>query len=175
MIAPFKDRIALGSVTAVSYKNRQYKIKFHDNRYYSKNIVFATDIEWSRHFADIKKTNKPVSTNMIHIKGKPKNIIARKKYHLFSPLEDVQAIANLQDGTYLLYYKQKPPHPDKYFFDPQILASHFWDPAGTINGHTLIEINRGNNMYIIGDYNVAGLEDSYITGIYCANQIIQLH
>jgi len=49
---------------------------------------------------------------------------------------------------------------------------HYWDPVGTINGHTLIESNRGNNLYLIGDYNVAGLEESYTTGIYAANQII---
>ncbi len=54
-----------------------------------------------------------------------------------------------------------------------ILAHHFWNPAGTINGHNLIESNRRNNMFLIGDYNVAGLEESYISGIYAANQIIQ--
>jgi hypothetical protein len=26
-------------------------------------------------------------------------------------------------------------------------------------------------MFLIGDYNIAGLEESYITGLYCANQI----
>jgi len=174
MIAPFQDQIALGSVTDVRYKNGYYKIKFNDQRFSSKNIVFATDIRLSQRFAGVKETNKPISTNMLHIKGKPKDIVARKKYHLFSPIGDVQAIADLQDGTYLLYYKQKRPKLEEYFFNPQVLASHFWDFAGTINGHTLIETNRGNNMYLIGDYNVAGLEESYITGLYCANQIIQL-
>jgi hypothetical protein len=60
-----------------------------------------------------------------------------------------------------------------YFSRYQIIDSHFWNPAGTINGHELIETNRGNNMYLIGDFNVAGLEESYITGLYCANQIIK--
>ncbi len=60
----------------------------------------------------------------------------------------------------------------EYFENPKIIDHHYWDPAGTINGHTLIESNRGNNMYLIGDFNVCGLEESYITGIYAANQII---
>ena len=55
----------------------------------------------------------------------------------------------------------------------KIIANHSWDPAGTINGHKLIECNRGNNMYLIGDYNIAGLEESFITGLYSANQIIK--
>ena len=60
----------------------------------------------------------------------------------------------------------------EYFENPKIIDHHYWDPAGTINGHTLIESNRGNNMYLIGDFNVCGLEESYITGIYAANRIV---
>ena len=175
MIEPFRDKIVLDCVTEVQFKNGQYKIKSNDNIFYAKNVVLATEISTSQHFADVKKTNKPVSNHMLHIKGVPKDIIARKKYQLFSSGGDVQAIADLQNGTYLFYYKHKYPLIEKYFFESQVIASHFWDPAGTINGHTLIESNRGNNMYLIGDFNVAGLEESYITGIYGANQIIQSH
>jgi len=28
-------------------------------------------------------------------------------------------------------------------------------------------------MFLIGDYNIAGLEESYITGLFAANQIIK--
>ena len=100
-------------------------------------------------------------------------IITRKKYQLFSSPSNVQAIANLKYSTYLLYYKHESPPLKNFFLNPQIIARKSWDPAGTINGHILIESNRGNNMYLIGDFNVAGLEESYITGIYCANQINQ--
>jgi len=173
MIEPFRDKIVLDCVTEVQFKNGQYKIKSNDNIFYAKNVVLATEISTSQHFADVKKTNKPVSNHMLHIKGVPKDIIARKKYQLFSSGGDVQAIDDLQTGTYLFYYKHKHPLIEKYFFEAQVIASHFWDPAGTINGHTLIESNRGNNMYLIGDYNISGLEESYITGLYSANQIIQ--
>ena len=101
-------------------------------------------------------------------------IIKRKKYHFFSYPSNVQAIADLTDGTYLFYYKRNPPPLRHFFHNPCIIAQKTWDPAGTINGHILIDSNRGNNMYLIGDYNVAGLEESYITGLYCANQINQL-
>jgi len=175
MIEPFQDKIVLGCVTDVQFKNGQYKIKSNDNIFYAKNVVLATEISSSQHFAGVKKTNKPVSTHMLHIKGTPKDIVARKKYQMFSSSSDVQAIADLQDGTYLFYYKHKHPPLEKYFSESQVIASHFWDPAGTINGHTLIENNRGNNMSLIGDFNVVGLEESYITGIYGANQIIHLH
>ncbi len=172
MIQPFHKNILTGHVDDINYKNEKYKIKVNGKVFQSKNIVLATQINWSKQFVGIDKTNLPVSTNMLHIKGNPKKIISRKSFHLFSPSNSLQAIANLKDGTFLFYYKDKQPNLKHFFNNPKVLAYQYWNPAGTINGHNLIESNRGNNMYLIGDYNIAGLEESYITGIYAANQII---
>ncbi|MCK5030593.1 MAG: hypothetical protein KAR64_03940, partial [Thermoplasmatales archaeon] len=76
---------------------------------------------------------------------------------------------------YLFYYKNEPPPLKNYFKKFQVIAHKLWSPAGTINGCILIESNRGNNMYLIGDYNIAGLEETYITGLFSANKIIQFH
>ena len=172
MIKPFKEKIINSSVKDIKYKENSYRIKFDRNTAYAKNVVLATEINWSKNFAGVNKVNKPVSTNMLHITGIPKNNFSRKSYHLFTPPCKVQAIANLKDGTYLFYYTGEHPHLGDFFKNPEIIAHHYWNPAGTINGHNLIESNRGKNLYLIGDYNVAGLEESYITGIYAANQII---
>jgi len=172
MIEPFKNKIVNNFVKDVKYKNKIYEIKFDENIMHAKNIVLATEINWSKNFIKIKKVNKPVSTNMLHVKGVPTVNYSSKLYHLFTPPSNVQAIANLNDETYLLYYKNERPNLNVFFKDPEIIAHHFWNPAGTIDGHNLIESNRGKNLFLIGDYNVAGLEESYITGIFAANQII---
>ncbi|KYK24719.1 hypothetical protein AYK24_05780 [Thermoplasmatales archaeon SG8-52-4] len=173
MTESFNHKILLDRVESIEYKNQKYLIKLKKSKISTKNLVLATEINWSKKIAGIKKTNKPVSTHMYHIKGTPKDVISKKRYHLFSSNNNVQAVADLKDGTYLFYYKEKKPSLDKYFSKFEIIDSHFWNPAGTINGHELIETNRGNNMYLIGDFNIAGLEESYITGLYCANQIIK--
>jgi hypothetical protein len=172
MIQPFQNNLLISHVEDIIYKNKQYKIRANGDIFQSKNIVLATQIDWSKQFAGVEKTNLPISTNMLHIKGNPKKIISRKKYHVFSPPSNVQAIANLNDGTYLFYYKVKQPELTHFFNNPKILAHKYWNPVATINGHNLIESNRGNNMYLIGDFNIAGLEEAYSTGIYAANQII---
>ncbi len=172
MIEPFKEKIINSTVKDVKYKDGIYKIKYDESIMHAKNVVLATEITFSKNFTGIKKINKPVSTNMLHIKGIATTKFSRKIYHLFTPPSNVQAIADLKDGTYLLYYQNERPNLNDYFKDPEIIAHQYWNPAGTINGHNLIESNRGNNLYLIGDYNVAGLEESFITGIYAANQII---
>jgi hypothetical protein len=173
MIKSFKNKIIIDRIYEIKYKNNTYKIKSRNNIYYCKNLVLATPITFSKKFANISKINKPIDTNMLHVKGIPQKIYKKKKYHLFYPYNEVQAIANLNDGTYLTYYREKIPNLNKYFINYKILFEHNWSPAGTINGHFLIESNRGNNMYIIGDYNIAGLEEAYITGIFAANNIIK--
>jgi uncharacterized protein with NAD-binding domain and iron-sulfur cluster len=173
IINSFKNRILKGLVNNIERKNDKYYIKTEKKIIHSKNIVFATHIDWSKKFLNIKKTNIPVATNMIHLRGIPRFNYTNKLYHLFTPPYNTQSIANLNDGTFLYYFKNKPPNLDVFFKDYEIIGQHYWNPAGTINGHVLIESNRGKNQYLIGDYNIAGLEESYITGIYAANQIIK--
>jgi hypothetical protein len=172
MIKSFKDKILIGCVTDIKFKNNKYEIKSNNKVYYCKNIVLATPITWSKNFVKIKKINKSISTNMLHIEGAIQEKFSKKLYHLFSPFENVQAIADLKNGTYLTYYKKELPNLKKIFKKHKIIYEHFWNPAGTINGNNLIECYRGNNMYLIGDYNIAGLEEAFITGLYAANQII---
>jgi glycine/D-amino acid oxidase-like deaminating enzyme len=172
MTSSFQDSILIDSATDINRTHDHYKIKTNTDTFLAKNLVIATEISWSSKFAGIKEMNTPVSTHMIHIRGTPRSMIARKKYQLFCHPSIVQSIADLGDGTYLFYYKDTQPPLENYFHNPQVITHHFWDPAGRIHGHVLIESNRGKNMYLIGDYNIAGLEETYITGIYAANHII---
>ena len=172
MIKPFFDNLIIDKVDNIIYKNGLYKIKICDSHIISENIILATDILWSKYFAGVDNTNLPIKTNMYYIKGIPKTIISNKKYHLFKPDSNIQAIANLNNGFFLFYYKNKKPLLQNFFDRYRVIESKAWDCAGTINGHTLIESNRDRNMYLIGDYNIAGLEEAYITGLYAANQII---
>jgi len=173
MINSFRKNIIKASVKNIKRKNNLYEINYNYKIIQVKNVVLATQINWSKNILNITKTNKSVDTNMFHIKGIPKEGYSKKLYHLFTPPDNTQAIANLNDGTFLFYYKKNPPDLNKYFSNSSIIDKHKWSPAGTINGHELIESNRGFNMYLIGDYNIAGLEESFITGIYAANQIIK--
>jgi hypothetical protein len=172
MTSSFQEKIIVDTATDINRTADQYKIKTNTDTFLAKNLVLATEISWSGQFARIQEMNTPVSTHMLHLRGTPKRMIARKKYQLFCHPSIVQSIADLGDGTYLFYYKDTQPPLENYFNNPQVITHHFWDPAGRIHGHVLIESNRGKNMYLIGDYNIAGLEETYITGIYAANHII---
>ena len=61
MIKTFQDKIKIGSVTDIKFKDDKYKIKTADAILYSKNIVLATEISWSKSFANVKKVNRSVT------------------------------------------------------------------------------------------------------------------
>jgi len=174
MIDSFKDKIKIDTVKNLEFKNGLYKIYMEEKTIIAKKVVLATQINWSKNFCAISKTNKSISTNMLHVKGDLIIKHSQKLYHLFTPPSNTQAIANLKDGSFLFYFKENQPNLDNYSLNPKVLAHHFWNPAGTINGHNLIECKRSENLYLIGDYNIAGLEESYITGLYAANNILQI-
>ena len=167
----FQEKIQIDSVNSIHSTADQHKIKTIKETFIAKNLMLATELSWSSRFLGITEMNTAVSTHMMHIRGTPKIETAQKNYHLFSPLSTTQAIADLQDGTFLFYYKDRQPALNTYFHSPQVIDSHFWDPAGRINGHILIESKRANNLYLIGDYNIVGLEETFITGKYAAYQL----
>jgi hypothetical protein len=169
--SPFKENILMDTVEDISYRKDQYKVKTQTDSYFTKNLVLATELSWSSRFAQIKEMNTPVRTRMLHVRGTPKGHITRRTYQLFGHPSTVQAIADLHDGTYLFYQIDNQPRLGHYFQKPEVIASHFWDPAGRINGHVLIESKRKNHLYLIGDYNIAGLEETFITGKYAAYEI----
>jgi hypothetical protein len=173
LTSTFKENIIHDSVTKIDKHDSLFRIHTKNSLFFAKNLVLATEIGWSASYTNVSKMNMPVSTNMVHVGGKPKTEISRKRFHLFTHPSNIQAIAELEDKTYLVYYKNSHPDLNEYFSLYNIFSEHRWDPAGRVNGHHLIESNRGDNLYLIGDYNIVGLEEAFITGIYAANQIIQ--
>lgn len=173
IIKGFKQKIIIDSVVSVKKENKYYKIKTKKGREWTaKNIVIATPIHISQKLIKIKKIKKPATAYMFHIKGEIKDKWDDIETHMFNEDFRVFDIAHQADGTYLFYCNNPKPKLNKYFKKYKVIAKKFWNPAFNIRGNELIECKRDENLYLIGDYNIVGMEDSFITGIYAANQII---
>ena len=61
--------------------------------------MLATEISWSKEFAGVKKINKPVSTNMLHIKGVPTKNFSEKLY--IAPVVYLKSLVSLLQKYHL--------------------------------------------------------------------------
>ena len=77
------------------------------------------------------------------------------------------------DGTVLVCSHTQTPVFDRYFSSWEVVEHKCWNPAFNLAGDILLECEQAPNLYLVGDHNICGLEDAYITGLYAANRIAE--
>jgi hypothetical protein len=171
LIAPFKSKIICDSVKGLKRKNDIYTlVTKKGKKYYTKNVDLATPVSTSVKLLKLKRSVKPIRIHTFHIRGIPINKPPHCQFEFFSAKSSIMAIIP-QDGACLLFSLKPKPNFKHYFEDYEILGTKIWDPAYHSYPGPPFKCEQGENLYMIGDRNVWSLEDSYITGIYAANQI----
>jgi len=100
---------------------------------------------------------------------------ARADINLFTDDSPICAIARQADGSILLCSHQEQPRLADYLTEWDIIEHRHWNPAFNLIGTTLLDCEHAPDLYLVGDHNICGLEDAYLTGLYAANQIINRH
>ncbi len=169
-IEGFKDKIEIDSVVAI----KENEIQTKDGKLYkARNIVVATPAPITKKLLGLKKLKKGSNSYVFHLSGKLKDKWKCGQFELFDSSSDVIFIRKQADSSYIFYSKTAKPKLDRYFIKPRIIFEKHWKPAFNITGDELLECEHGDNIYLAGDHNVIGLEDSYITGILAANKILE--
>jgi len=169
----FEKDIILDSALSLRKTKSGYNVKTKSGKTYStKNIVIATPPHISKRLLKLKKIKNPAKAYMFHIRGKVTKNLSGKDFNLFHEGKETFDIAKQSNDTYLFYCDHPKPKLNKYFKKHKIIAKKHWNPAFNIKGNVLLDCKQNTNLYLIGDHNICGMEDSFITGIYAANKII---
>ncbi|MEF3691450.1 MAG: FAD-dependent oxidoreductase [Candidatus Moraniibacteriota bacterium] len=168
----FKNHIIDDVVDSLKKEGDFYILKTPSETYKAKNIIVATPPHVSKKLLNLKEIKGAVDAHMFHIAGQVQEKWCKGFCNLFSDENDMLAIAFMPDYSCLFYSKNPKPDFSKYFYDFKILETKYWKPAFNLEGNVLWDSKIADNCYLIGDHNVCGIEDSFITGIYAANQII---
>lgn len=166
----FQDKIESDSV--MSIKNGEIQTK-NGRVYKARHIVVATPASIAKELLNLKKLKAGSPSYVFHLVGKLKDQWKGGQFELFDSSSDVIFIRKQADGTYIFYSKTANPKLQTYFEKPEVIFKKHWEPAFNITGDELLDCEQGNNIYLAGDHNVIGLEDSYITGILAANKILE--
>ena len=165
----FQDKIKNDSVTLIKDGEIQTK---NGQAYKTRHIVVATPAHTAKKLLGLKKLKAGSNSYVFHVSGELRDRWKGGQFELFNSSSDVIFIRKQVDGSYIFYSKTVNPKLENYFVNPKVVFEKHWEPAFNITGDELLECEQGKNIYLAGDHNVIGLEDSYITGMLAANKII---
>lgn len=168
--ANFKDKILVDTVMQV--KNGEVTTKSR-KRFKANNIVIATPTPVAQKLLGFEKSKSGANAYVFHVAGLLKDKWKHGQFELFGSTSEVIFIRKQQDGTYIFYSKTPNPKLELYFVDPEIIFEKHWEPAFNITGTELLACEQGSNLYLAGDHNVIGLEDSYISGMCAAHTLMK--
>lgn len=173
LVDGFVDAIARDTVTALRGHGVRYQVETSSNgTITTERVVVATPTQMAKQLLGLPAIKRPVSAHMFHIAGTLRDEYQRADIHLFHESDPTLAIAQQADGTVLVGSRERHPDLDRHFANWQVVEHRHWNPAFHLLGDELLECEQGPNLYLIGDHNIVGLEDAYLTGLYAANQII---
>jgi hypothetical protein len=174
LVAGFEDRIVTDQVTAITAHPDGYHVATaaHGNSVTAR-VVVATPTDVTKTLLGLATTKQPVESHMFHVEGRLRHPYSRADINLFPASDPTLAIARQTGGAVLMCSRQRDPDFDRYFATWRIAAHWHWKPAFHIVGNDLLECEQGPGLYLVGDHNIVGLEDAYLTGLYAANQIIK--
>ena len=171
----FENKIKIASVIKVKkQKNGKFKVRTSKGDFLAKNIVFAAPEKSLSKVYNIPKPNLQQSAYTFHIVGTRRDIYQDKKAVCFRPKNhDIYMMWKQKSGADLIYSKNSKPNFKEYYERYHIIKKIHWQPGMIIPKHDLIDQNLEKNVYLASDYNLSLMEDSFLTGLYAANQIIK--
>jgi glycine/D-amino acid oxidase-like deaminating enzyme len=170
----FGDSLLFGSVTGITPTDDRYCIETGDGGTFSAaNVVVATPTDVSARLLDLGSVKGPISAHMTVVRGSLLRPWSTAAFSLFPAGDPTYAIAQQSDGSILICSASEDVDFERYFSTWEIVEHHHWNPAFHLAGNVLLECERGEGLYLIGDHNVCDLEDAYITGVYAANRILR--
>ena len=176
LIAGIADRVVLAEVESVERGEDRWRIRTTLGEVYSaETIVVATPIDVAKRLLHmVCATNRPISVHMAHVRG-----VLLPQYHipgdvlLLAPHETPDIVITREsDGTHLFYSHNPKYDLTRYFAQHEVIAEKFWHPAFFV-GHCVLSAKVGKRCFVIGDHNICGMEDAYLSGMGVARQLMR--
>ncbi|MEZ6122650.1 MAG: hypothetical protein R3C49_05670 [Planctomycetaceae bacterium] len=117
-----------------------------------------------------EETNPPSSAYMVYVRGRLRPGFRDGSIFMFPATENEIGLVHETNETVLLYSRRASPDLNRYFESYEVIARRHWDPAFFI-GAEILEADRGDGLYLIGDHNVCSIEDAMISGMYVARRL----
>ena len=171
----YTDKIIIDRVEAITETDdgRAYRVRTGERQYLSERVVVSVPAAAGSELLDIPKAARAIDRHVFHIDGERRALYRPGRSMLMGPDEEIRLFFSLPDGIDVVYSENSEPDLSRYYENHTIIEHLFWQPAIQLSQREWRPLQPRPNLFTIGDYNVCGLEDSYLTGLFAANKIIE--
>jgi hypothetical protein len=170
----WKNKIELCKVNMLQANaSSNFLIRTSDKEYKAENIVLALPYNDAMEFYNVPEPDHNIPIHVLEVQGVRNEFCKNKKVVFFhAEHHEITILWRQITGTDVIFSKVPQPDLDRYYSNYQILNSIYWETAVVLSGNKWCDQKLDKGLYLASDYNICGLEDAYITGVYAANQII---
>lgn len=178
LTAGFEATILTGRVTHLEESRRGWIVATNNDEFQATNVVVATPCHNTRTFCpalDCAASDgvREIPICSLHVLGRRRREYRPGRIVFLRPGEASSVLLPLDpSGGDLLFTKTAEPDLSPFYEEYRITDAVRWKTAIVLSGHQWRPLAPRPNLYTIGDYNICGLEDSFLTGLFAANSIL---
>ncbi len=171
---PFQHKILTDEVTTIKKEDKLYSIQTISGRTLkAQNVVIATPSPIAQQLIGLSRINVGKDVYVFHLKGEIKKEYETGSVKFFGyETTPILGMAEEEDSSFLVYSLKKDIDLSQWFKKWEVIALVEWHPVYNDIGKVLLDAHEGKNLWLIGDENIIGLEDTFITGLYVAHKIL---
>jgi len=141
--------------------------------YTANNVVIATPYHNASEFYPVPKPKLSTSATVLYVKGQRKKSYRQKDFMLFHPERTgIALLWGQTNGLDLIFSVTDTPELEAIYKEYDVIEKVHWKTAVVISDENWVPLILEPGLFLVGDYNVCGLEDTFITGLCAANHII---
>jgi len=179
----YEDKIVIDTVTSVRSidDGKAFEVSSGSQSWVAKNLVLALPGAARVAFAEavgIKENASPatnVPLHVFHIKGKRRDYYKPGCSLMLGMKEKVPmffVLPSTKGQIDVLYATIPDPVLEDYYESYEVIEEKHWEPVVQLRSGKFQKLQPKSNVFMIGDHNIGGLEESFLTGLFAANKII---
>lgn len=141
--------------------------------YQAEKVVVATPAAVTQQLLGIKEIRTASQLHVFHVRARLKTEFRPYSSNMLPDSSAIMMTVKQHDGSYLIYSREKEVDLHQVCEQFDLLATMHWEKAMYTQGTAYLE-QQIEHLYVAGDHNGLGLEPTAISGIFAANQILQI-
>jgi hypothetical protein len=174
LTAGFADDIVMAKATRVEEvdRGRAFEVVADARRFHARYLVMAVPCRNADELLSTDCHVRDIPYCTIHVRGLRKRRYLPGKTVFLREHHAVRVLWPQRNGEDIAFGDTVKPDLSRYYEDYEITNACAWKTAIQLAGRRWRPLQPRANLFTVGDHNICGLEDSYLTGLFAANRII---